>query len=1000
MAETRTDWKSKLPKLTWQMALRPFRIEEGWATALLVAAMVYIVELSILRAEWAAELRILPVVTGGGLLTGFVLARIKRLRNYYAHLIGFGVGLIVIWFRTLTIIDDRFGGTQGKSIELAHRVGRYIKAAWNGSAEDDLILFVLVMAMMMFFVGYFAMWWIFRSRWLSPTIGVSGLILLINLGYDRADSGLFLAMFLLTAIPLAIRFYAFQQEAEWSRSRIKFPESLGWRFMSVATGISILLLFVSYLIPFSVHGGPIRGAWERASAPWDNFEGNFEKFFPSIEGRGRTRNTFPGFAAFGETFQLGGGLNLPVDPAIALKCDNIPGPYVKMNTYDFYTGHGFKKKIPESFTAQQPDGSTYDPRVQLDAGKNVPLPAAADQTAKSASCATQLYRPRGNLLPITGAQLEQVNTQSLVSLGWQSFNLAGATVPPSASDPVPAPLADLVTKVTNLQRLSLPTDPPPTLRPGAQQGQVSLQRDGTLVIYVPVTNPTTFTPEQLAQIVARTQQQAVAQGAQPPRILRVTIVQAPVAQPTPSPLPTIPGSTASAASAVLPTATPGVTTTAQSAVVPLDRRFDAITEEQNRLAANLIQTQVVIENGKVTAILYRGQAPNFSDIDQIISTQPVPVGKEVIESIRVSEATEDMLRQGPAQLPKWSERYTQLPDGITQRTADLAQQLAQGKTNQYDIAVAIEQYLRTNELYQEKINLPPFDRDVTDYFLFQSKQGYCEYFSTAMLTLLRLNGIPTREVVGYLPGARAEDGRLVSAENQAHAWVEVWFPQYGWIAFDPTPRPGVPPIVRGPQVIAQVNASDPDAQASGDLAGGQDRLDARGEDRLRALDEELNGFYDAGGAFVPLKQKSEINPLFFVIPLMFGIFALVIAFLWLRTFRGMTGATQWYARMTRATGLTGIARTSQTTTPFETAAAVAQRLPGSKDAAMVIARQYAEERYADRPSDEKTATEGKSAWMTLRKLVVQSALPGNRRKKERAVVDERPAIQPRGRRQR
>src|SRR5258708_7399498 len=108
MAETRTDWKSKLPKLTWQMALRPFRLEEGWATALLVAAMVYIVELSILRAEWAAELRILPVVTGGGLLTGFVLARIKRLRNYYAHLIGLGVGLIVIWFRTLTIIDDRF----------------------------------------------------------------------------------------------------------------------------------------------------------------------------------------------------------------------------------------------------------------------------------------------------------------------------------------------------------------------------------------------------------------------------------------------------------------------------------------------------------------------------------------------------------------------------------------------------------------------------------------------------------------------------------------------------------------------------------------------------------------------------------------------------------------------------------------------------------------------------------------------------------------------------
>ena len=51
---------------------------------------------------------------------------------------------------------------------------------------------------------------------------------------------------------------------------------------------------------------------------WNDFEGRWEKFFPSIEGRGRTRNTFPGFAAFGDTFQLGGGLNLPPDPGLAL----------------------------------------------------------------------------------------------------------------------------------------------------------------------------------------------------------------------------------------------------------------------------------------------------------------------------------------------------------------------------------------------------------------------------------------------------------------------------------------------------------------------------------------------------------------------------------------------------------------------------------------------------------------------------------------------------------
>ncbi|MCA1669481.1 MAG: transglutaminase-like domain-containing protein, partial [Thermomicrobia bacterium] len=778
MARAFTDWQSKLRKPRWETVLRPLRLPEGWGTCALVVAMVLVVQSAILRAEWAPELRILPSVTWVGLFAGFVLARIKPLKNYSAHLIGFAIGLATIWLRTLSIIDDSFGGTRGKSVELAHRLGIYLRAAWHGNAEDDLFLFILVCAALMYFFAYFSMWWIFRSHWLSPTIGVAGLILLINLGYDREDSGVYLFLFLLVVIPLAIRFYAFQQQAEWRTAHIKFPDSLGWRFMSVATGLSFALLFIAYLLPFSVHGGPVHTAWERVSAPW----------------------------------------------------------------------------------------------------------VSVEETAKSASCSTQLFRPRGNILPITGAQLEQINTPTLVSLGWQSFNLAGTTIPPVGS--APAPIADLIAKVSSLQGLTIPTDTPPTLRPGTQ-AQVTLQRDGTLVIYVPATTPTTFTPEQLAQIVARTQQQVVTQGAPPPRILRVTIVQAPVLQPTPSP---VPASANAGATTGPPTATPGVTITPQATFVPLDRRFDAITQEQDRLAATLIQTQVVIENGKVTAILYRGQAPNFADIDALVSTAPVPVGKDVTESVRVSEATEEMLRSAPAQLPKWTDRYTQLPTGITQRTADLAQSLAKGTTNQYDYAAAVEKYLRDNYLYQEKINLPPSDRDVADYFLFQSKQGYGEYFSTAMLVLLRLNGVPAREVVGYLPGGRATDGRLVSLENQAHAWVEVYFPQYGWITFDPTPHPGTPPITRGPQIVPPVNATNPDAQATGDLAGGQDRLDARGEDRLRQLDEELNGGFDAGGAYVPLKQQRTISPLFFVIPLLFGLFALVVAFLWLRTFRGMRGA--------------------------------------------------------------------------------------------------------------
>jgi len=87
------------------------------------------------------------------------------------------------------------------------------------------------------------------------------------------------------------------------------------------------------------------------------------------------------------------------------------------------------------------------------------------------------------------------------------------------------------------------------------------------------------------------------------------------------------------------------------------------------------------------------------------------------------------------------------------------------------------------------LELPRTPREATlDAFLLQRKEGHCEYFSTAMAILLRTQGIPTREVNGFLGGEWSQFGDyLAVTQNQAHAWVEVWFPGYGWVPFDPTP---------------------------------------------------------------------------------------------------------------------------------------------------------------------------------------------------------------------
>jgi transglutaminase-like putative cysteine protease len=107
--------------------------------------------------------------------------------------------------------------------------------------------------------------------------------------------------------------------------------------------------------------------------------------------------------------------------------------------------------------------------------------------------------------------------------------------------------------------------------------------------------------------------------------------------------------------------------------------------------------------------------------------------------------------------------------------------------NPYRIATRIEQKFRSPAFtYDTDMrNVDCGGRGFTECFM-RVKRGYCMYYATAMIMLLRQQGIPARIVMGYLPGERVGMVETVRVEN-AHAWVEVFFPGWGWWTFDPTP---------------------------------------------------------------------------------------------------------------------------------------------------------------------------------------------------------------------
>jgi len=136
--------------------------------------------------------------------------------------------------------------------------------------------------------------------------------------------------------------------------------------------------------------------------------------------------------------------------------------------------------------------------------------------------------------------------------------------------------------------------------------------------------------------------------------------------------------------------------------------------------------------------------------------------------------------------PAISETYLQLPD-LDPRIPELAKQIGARGDNPYDKARAIEVYLRGHYGYTLDLSGTP-PADPLAYFLFQKKAGHCEYFAAAMTVLVRSLGIPARYINGFQTGEYNDvGGDFVVRASDAHSWVEVYFPNYGWLTFDPTP---------------------------------------------------------------------------------------------------------------------------------------------------------------------------------------------------------------------
>lgn len=176
------------------------------------------------------------------------------------------------------------------------------------------------------------------------------------------------------------------------------------------------------------------------------------------------------------------------------------------------------------------------------------------------------------------------------------------------------------------------------------------------------------------------------------------------------------------------------------------------------------------------------------DLSSFHASPSLDPGEVYRAQASIGNATIAQLKAAGNEYPDWiTARYLALPESITPRTHQLAKQITAGLETPYEQTVAITEYLRKNITYVTTLdqNLPR-DQEVIDWFLFDYRKGFCNYYATAEVIMLRAAGIPARWAVGYAQGEKVESASYAVRQRDAHAWPEVYFPGYGWVEFEPT----------------------------------------------------------------------------------------------------------------------------------------------------------------------------------------------------------------------
>ncbi len=378
-------------------------------------------------------------------------------------------------------------------------------------------------------------------------------------------------------------------------------------------------------------------------------------------------------------------------------------------------------------------------------------------------------------------------------------------------------------------------------------------------------------------------------------------------------------------------------------------------------------------------VVVERKSPTVPDVTAWRFTEPLEENGNYVMRALVSDATyAELGRAGIAYSGFIKDHYLQIPSTLPERVRELAADITEDAASPLDKALALQDWLRGPELtYSQDIDKPPSDEDAVDNFLFETKTGYSDYYASSMAVMLRSVGVPARLAAGYAPGeAQSDTRRRAVRDSDSHGWVQVYFPGYGWIDFEPTPAWPLPERGPAPQA-APAEATEQVEEEPVDLGGLSTTEDVQEcfNDAETAEEEEecltAAGLLDLDEDFGDLGDIGASTSLLRLLAPLLGLFAILAATwilgwaLWTRGLGKATPAERAYIKLSRLGALAGLRRPAHHT-PLEYARWLGSAIPTIAVGTQSVAWSFATGRYGDPEISQQSTEDLESAWRSIR----------------------------------